>query len=65
MTTNSSSDKQDYVDVKSEAFKQQMQILGFLKDPEGDITVTKMNPKICLTSWIIFTDADARHYTTS
>ena len=65
MTTNTSSDKQNYVDSNSEAFKQQMQVLGFLKDPEGDISITKSNPKICLTCWVIFTDADAKHHTQS
>ena len=46
----------------SEAFQKQMKILQFLKEPEGQPVITKMNPKICLTCWVVYTDADARHH---
>ena len=63
MITSSNSSQMpqlELVEKNSEAFLRQMKILGFLKEPEGMPAITKMNPKICLTCWTVFTDADAR-----
>ena len=50
----------ELAEPSSDAFQKQMKILAFLKEPEGFPIITKMNPKICLTCWVVYTDADAR-----
>ena len=52
----------ELAELSSEAFARQMKILHFLKEPECQPIITKMNPKICLTCWVVYTDADARHH---
>ena len=46
------------VRVNSDDFKHYMDLLVFLKDPKTKPIISKLNPKMCLTCWTIFTDRE-------
>ena len=44
--------------VCSEDFTEYMKLLVFLKEPKSQPIIAKLNPKMCLTCWQIFTDRE-------
>ena len=46
------------IKVISDTFDSYMDLLVFLKDPKSKPIITKLNPKMCLTCWQIFTDQE-------
>ena len=44
--------------VISEEFDHYMELLVFLKDPRTKPIISKLNPKMCLTCWQIFSDRE-------
>ena len=49
--------KQDVL-VNSEDFERYLKLLLFLKDPKSIPIIAKLNPKMCITCWQIFTDKE-------
>ena len=48
--------------VFSETFADYMKMLVFLKDPKTKPIIAKLNPKMCLTCWKIFTDREKQDH---
>ena len=50
------------VKVQSEDFENYMNMLVFLKDPKTKPIISKLNPKMCLTCWQIFSDREKKDH---
>ena len=46
------------IKVDSTDFAEYMDLLVWLKDPKSKPILAKLNPKMCLTCWMIFTDRE-------
>ena len=51
-------DERQEILCSSVDFDKYLQLLTFLKDPKSKPIVSKFNPKMCLTCWVIFTDKE-------
>ena len=51
-------DKQQQIRVKSGTFSDYMDMLVFLKEAKTKPLIPKLNPKMCLTCWQVFTDKE-------
>ena len=54
--------KNDMVLIESSHFEEYMNLLIFLKDPKDKPIISKLNPKMCLTCWQIFSDREKHEH---
>ena len=50
------------VPVQSQEFTDYVKQLQFLKDPKSKPIIARLNPKMCLTCWLVFTDKEKHEH---